>query len=506
MPIPLFNSIASWFLKKRIHQIQLFMKYPNEVQQELLHNLLNRSSKTEIGLKYDFATIKNYEDFKNRLPIVNYEQIFDQIERCRKGEQNIFWSEPIKWFAKSSGTTNAKSKFIPVSFEALEDCHYKAGKDMLSLYFNNNENAQMFTGKCLRLGGSRELYKNTDSYFGDLSAIIIDNLPFWAELSSTPSQKVSLMSEWESKMKAIIEESINENVTSLAGVPSWMLVLLKNVLKETNKESIFDIWPSVEVYFHGGVSFRPYKSQFNKLFNGSSPNYYEIYNASEGFFAIQDMNNSEHLLLMLDYGIFYEFIPVPLDEKTSEADAIIPLSQVELKKNYAIVITTNAGLWRYKIGDTVKFTSLNPYRIKITGRTKNHINVFGEELMVENADVALTKAAKKMNLEILDYTAGPIFMGNDNRGGHEWIIEFKNPPNDIDRFAYLLDQFLKNENSDYEAKRYKDIAISMPKIKVAKRGLFYNWLKSKNKLGGQHKIPRLSNNRKLLDELKKIKN
>jgi len=304
-------------------------------------------------------------------------------------------------------------------------------------------------------------------------------------------------------MKAIIEESINENVTSLAGVPSWMLVLLKNVLKETNKESIFDIWPSVEVYFHGGVSFRPYKSQFNKLFNGSSPNYYEIYNASEGFFAIQDMNNSEHLLLMLDYGIFYEFIPVPLDEKTSEADAIIPLSQVELKKNYAIVITTNAGLWRYKIGDTVKFTSLNPYRIKITGRTKNHINVFGEELMVENADVALTKAAKKMNLEILDYTAGPIFMGNDNRGGHEWIIEFKNPPNDIDRFAYLLDQFLKNENSDYEAKRYKDIAISMPKIKVAKRGLFYNWLKSKNKLGGQHKIPRLSNNRKLLDELKK---
>ena len=505
MPIPLFNSIASWFLKKRIHQIQLFMKYPNEVQQELLHNLLNVSSKTEIGIKYDFKTIKNYQDFKNRLPVSTYEDIFDQIERCRNGEQNIFWPEPIKWFAKSSGTTNAKSKFIPVSSEALEDCHYKAGKDMLSLYFNNNENAQMFTGKCLRLGGSRELYRNTNSYFGDLSAIIIDNLPFWAELSSTPSQKVSLMSEWESKMKAIIDESINENVTSLAGVPSWMLVLLQNVLKETKKETIFDIWPSIEVYFHGGVSFRPYKSQFKKLFNNSNPNYYEIYNASEGFFAIQDRNNSEDLLLMLDYGIFYEFIPVPLNEKTNEIDAIIPLSQVKLKKNYAIVITTNAGLWRYKIGDTVKFTSLNPYRIKITGRTKNYINAFGEELMIENADVAITKAAKKMNVEILDYTAGPIFMKGNKKGRHEWIIEFKKPPNDIDRFAYLLDQFLKNENSDYEAKRYKDFAISMPKVKVAKKDLFYNWLKSKNKLGGQHKVPRLSNDRLFLDELEDIK-
>ena len=505
MPIPLFNSIASWFLKKRIHQIQLFMKYPNEVQQELLHNLLNVSSKTEIGIKYDFKTIKNYQDFKNRLPVSTYEDIFDQIERCRNGEQNIFWPEPIKWFAKSSGTTNAKSKFIPVSSEALEDCHYKAGKDMLSLYFNNNENAQMFTGKCLRLGGSRELYRNTNSYFGDLSAIIIDNLPFWAELSSTPSQKVSLMSEWESKMKAIIDESINENVTSLAGVPSWMLVLLQNVLRETKKETIFDIWPSIEVYFHGGVSFRPYKSQFKKLFNNSNPNYYEIYNASEGFFAIQDRNNSEDLLLMLDYGIFYEFIPVPLNEKTNEIDAIIPLSQVKLKKNYAIVITTNAGLWRYKIGDTVKFTSLNPYRIKITGRTKNYINAFGEELMIENADVAITKAAKKMNVEILDYTAGPIFMKGNKKGRHEWIIEFKKPPNDIDRFAYLLDQFLKNENSDYEAKRYKDFAISMPKVKVAKKDLFYNWLKSKNKLGGQHKVPRLSNDRLFLDELEDIK-
>ena len=504
MPIPLFNSIASWFLKKRIHQIQLFIKYPNEVQQELLHDLLGMSSKTETGMKYDFKSIKNYEDFKNRLPIVHYEDVFDQIERCRKGEQNIFWSSPIKWFAKSSGTTNAKSKFVPVSAEALEDCHYKAGKDMLSLYFNNNENAQMFTGKCLRLGGSRELYKNTDSYFGDLSAIIIDNLPFWAELSSTPSHKVSLMSEWESKMRAIIEESIGENVTSLAGVPSWMLVLLQNVLKEANKKNILEIWPSIEVYFHGGVSFRPYKSQFKKLFDGNSPKFYEIYNASEGFFAIQDTNNSDHLLLMLDYGIFYEFIPLPLDQKRSEIESIIPLSQVELKKNYAMVITTNAGLWRYKIGDTVKFTSLNPYRIKITGRTKNYINAFGEELMIENAEVALTKAAEKMNLEILDYTAGPIFMENQNKGAHEWIIEFKIPPDDLDRFADLLDQFLKNENSDYEAKRYKNIAVSIPIINIAKSGLFYKWLKSKNKLGGQHKIPRLSNDRKLLDELKKI--
>ena len=480
--------------------MELFMKYPNEVQQELLHGLLNKASRTEVGKINDFESIKNYTDFKNRLPIVEYEDIVIEIERCRKGAQNIFWPTPIKWFAKSSGTTNAKSKYIPISNESLEDCHYKAGKDMLSIYYNNNEDSQILAGKCLRLGGSSELYQNTDTYFGDLSAIIIDNMPFWAELGSTPSQKVSLMSEWESKMEAIINETLDEKVTSLAGVPSWMLVLLQNVLKKTKKTTITEVWPMVEVYFHGGVSFLPYREQFEKLFKGSNLNFFEIYNASEGFFGMQDQNESKELLLMLDYGIFYEFIPMDQIDQ-DQTEVIIPLSEVALHKNYAMVITTNAGLWRYKIGDTVKFTSLSPYRIQVTGRTKSHINVFGEELMIENAEIALSKAAKAMNLHIVDYTAGPIFMGKNKKGGHQWLIEFKTPPKDKSRFTELLDQFLKDENSDYEAKRYKNMTLALPLVEIAKKNLFYDWMSQKNKLGGQHKVPRLSNTRNLLEEL-----
>ena len=427
------------------------------------------------------------------------------INRSRKGEQNIFWPSQIKWFAKSSGTTNSKSKFIPVSNESLEDCHYKAGKDMLSIYFNNNEDSQLLSGKSLRLGGSRELYNDNNTYFGDLSAIIIDNLPFWAELSSTPSHKVSLMSEWESKMKAIIKESISENVTSLAGVPSWMLVLLNNLIKKTNKNNILEIWPNLEVYFHGGINFNPYKSEYQKLFPDKNFKYYEIYNASEGFFGIQDQNNSDELLLMLDYGIFYEFIPLNSKNEYDEEN-IVSLEEIELYINYAIVISTNAGLWRYKIGDTIEFTCKNPYRIKVTGRIKHHINAFGEELIIDNAENALSKVLNKTNSEIVDYTAAPIFMKNKNEGAHEWMIEFKKNPKNIEEFTFLLDKELKKQNSDYEAKRYKNLTLNFPKINIAKKGLFYNWLKKNNKLGGQHKIPRLSNERTFIEELKKMNN
>ena len=495
MPIPLFNSVASWFLKKRINQIELFKKFPNEVQQEVLRKLLVYNIDTEIGKKYDFKSIKNYKDFNNRIASSSYEDISKTIERVRKGEQNIFWSTPIKWFAKSSGTTNSKSKFIPISYESLDDCHYKAGKDMLSLYFNNNEDSQLLAGKCLRLGGSREIYEDNMSYYGDLSAIMIDNLPFWAELSSTPSQKTSLIPEWEEKVKAIIKESLNQKVTSFAGVPSWMMVLLNSVLKETKKDNILEVWENSEVYFHGGVNFEPYKSVYNKLFPSKKFKYYEIYNASEGFFAIQDQNNSSELLLMLDYGIFYEFIPI------HNTDKIIPLSEVELNINYAIVITTNSGLWRYKIGDTVKFTSLNPYRIKVTGRTKHFINAFGEELIIENAENALAKTAEKNNCKVREYTAAPIYMSSDKTGTHEWLIEFSENPKDLEKFIKTLDENLKNMNSDYEAKRHKDSTMKMPKVIIARPNLFYDWLSSKNKLGGQNKIPRLSNSREFLDEL-----
>lgn len=502
MPIPIVNSIASWFLKKRFHQIDLFLKYPNEVQNELLFSLLKFSKDTEYGKKYDFASIKTYKEFSERLPIINYETLQPLIERSRQGEQNIFWPRPIKWFAKSSGTTNAKSKFIPVSNESLEDCHYAASKDLLCMYLNNNEDAQLFTGKSLRLGGSKELYKENGTVFGDLSAILIDNMPFWAEFSSTPSSKVSLMSEWETKMTAIVEETINENVTSLAGVPSWMLVLLNNVLDKTGKDSLFDVWPNLEVYFHGGVSFNPYIEQYRAILPSKKFKYYEIYNASEGFFAIQDQNYTGDLLLMLDYGIFYEFIP--MDSYGTSEQEVIPLSDVKLNTNYALLITTNAGLWRYRIGDTIRFVSLKPHRIKVSGRTKHHINAFGEELIIENAEDALKKVCKRTNAEIVDYTAAPIFMKGKEKGAHEWIIEFKTPPENMSYFEELFDNALKALNSDYEAKRYNNMTLNKPVIHSARTNLFYDWLKEKNKLGGQHKVPRLSNDRVFINELLNI--
>ena len=500
MPIPLFNSIASWFLKQRIHQIELFLKYPNEVQNELLFNLIRISETTLFGKKYDFSSIKSYETFSERVPVSTYEDLEPMIERIRQGEQRILWDTPIKWFAKSSGTTNAKSKFIPVSAEALEDCHYKGSKDLLCLYLNNNENSEMFLGKSLRLGGSSQIYEKNNSFFGDLSAILIENMPIWAEFSSTPNNKISLMSDWETKIPAIINEVINENVTSFAGVPSWMLVLLNKVLEETGKTNLMEVWPNLEVYFHGGVNFDPYRDQYQKVLPQNNFKYYEIYNASEGFFAIQDLNYSSDLLLMLDYGIFYEFIPMDTFGTTNQK--VIRLADVQLFKNYAVVITTNAGLWRYLIGDTVRFTSLNPYRIRVTGRTKHHINVFGEELMVENTDSAIAKTCKMLQCEVKDYTVAPVFMQGKEKGAHEWIIEFKEKPTDIFQFQQLLDENIQAVNSDYEAKRYNNMTLNPLIVNIARENLFYDWLKANDKLGGQNKIPRLSNQRDYLEQLK----
>ncbi len=479
--------------------MELFLKYPHEVQEELLFSLIKSAEATQIGKKYDFSSVKNYTTFSERVPIASYEELEPLIELTRKGEQNVFWHSNIKWFAKSSGTTNAKSKFIPVSAEALENCHYKASKDLLCLFLNNNEDSQLFTGKSLRLGGSKQLYEDNNTFFGDLSAILIDNMPIWAEFSSTPSSKISLMGDWETKLPAIINETVNENVTSLAGVPSWMLVLLQKALETTGKSNLLEVWPNAEVYFHGGVSFEPYKEQYKKLFPKDSFKYYEIYNASEGFFAIQDQNGSDELLLMLDYGIFYEFIP--MDTFGTLNQRVIRLNQVELHKNYALVITTNSGLWRYLIGDTIRFTSLNPYRIKVTGRTKHHINVFGEELMVENTDTALAKTCKTFNCEMVDYTVAPIFMTNNQKGAHEWIVEFKNPPEDIAKFTQALDENIQALNSDYEAKRYNNMTLNPLVLHVARPHLFYDWLKQQDKLGGQHKVPRLSNERTYLERL-----
>tara|TARA_B100000768_G_scaffold47515_1_gene46358 strand:+ start:1361 stop:2812 length:1452 start_codon:yes stop_codon:yes gene_type:complete len=482
-----------------MHQIELFKKYPLEVQNEVLINLLKNAENTEFGKKYNFNSIKDYSSFSNNIPLTDYENFLKYIERSIKGESNIFWSSAIKWYAQSSGTTNSVSKFIPVSKESLEECHYKAGKDVLCLYVNNNKDSNLFSGKSLRLGGSKKLYENNNNYFGDLSAILIDNLPLWAEMLSAPNNEISLMDKWDEKIKAIINSTLNENITSLAGVPSWMLILLNNILEERNETTIKDIWGNLEVYFHGGVNFDPYINQFKSVL-GDGVRFYETYNASEGFFAIQDRNDHNDMLLMLDYGIYFEF--ETLDHKLKSK--IINLSKVKLDTNYAMIISTNAGLWRYKIGDTIKFTSLDPFRIKITGRTKSFINAFGEELIIENAENALNKTLLKHKSRIVEYTVAPSFISKKDSGCHQWLIEFEKKPLNISKFCEDLDKYLQELNSDYKSKRFKNITMKRLEIIVAKEKLFFEWLKFKNKLGGQNKIPRLCNDRMIIEELIKL--
>ena len=498
MPFSFINTVASWMLKKRMHQIELFVKYPIDVQNEELKKLVQQAKNTEFGKKYDFSSIDNYQTFSERVPSFTYEEFFPTIKKTINGQQNIFWSENIKWFAQSSGTTNSKSKFIPVSNSSLDNCHFKGGKDMLCLYLNNNENSNMFLGKSLRLGGSRKIYENNDNYFGDLSAILIDNLPIWAELISTPNNEISLMDKWDEKIDAIIKGTLQEDVRSLAGVPSWMLTLMNKLLKTTGNKYIDDIWKNLEVYFHGGVSFKPYRNEFNNIISNKDFKYYEVYNASEGFFGIQDTNDGRDLLLMLDYGVFYEFIEVSEMEKSEK---IIDLSQVQTGVNYAMLITTNSGLWRYKIGDTIQFTSLNPFRIIISGRTKHFINAFGEEVIIDNVEKALEKVITKHQCKIVDYTVAPRFMRSGKKGNHDWIIEFSKEPKSIDNFMSDLDLSIQQNNTDYKAKRFKNITLDKPILHMARENLFYDWLKSKNKVGGQNKIPRLSNDRSFFEEL-----
>lgn len=493
------NSIASWLIKKRMHDIELFLKYPHEVQKDVLKKLIKQGSNTNWGKLYGYNQIEGINDYKNNVPLQDYETLKPFIERQRKGEQNLLWYSDIKWFAKSSGTTSDKSKFIPVSQDSLEECHFKGGKDMLAIYCNNNLETNLFSGKSLSLSGSRQLDNlENDIYSGDVSAIILYNLPLLAEFARTPSVETALMQGWESKIEKIAKETINEDVTSIAGVPSWMIVLLEYILKKTKTNNILEVWPNLEVYFHGGISINPYKKKFNKIIPNSKFSFLETYNASEGFFGIQDNQNDSSMLLMLDYGIYYEFLP--LDSATNNT---IQLEDVKVGDVYSLVITTNSGLWRYQIGDTIAFTSVNPYRFIIVGRTKSFINAFGEELMVHNTDKALEIISKEFNINIIDYTVGPIFYENGT-GAHEWLIEFENEPHDLSYFISRLDSTIKGLNSDYEAKRSSNLLLLLPVVKILPRGTFYQWLKVKNKLGGQFKVPRLNNTRVLIDEIYNI--
>lgn len=496
-----FNSIFAWIIKKRMHQIDLFRKYPLDVQEELFGKMIQQGAFTEFGQKYRFDQMRSYNDFKAQVPLHEYDDIKPWIDRLMKGEQNLLWPTETKWFAKSSGTTSDRSKLIPVTKESLEDCHYKGGKDLLAIYYDCYPNRKLYNGRHLIVGGSAQVnHLSEDSYFGDLSAIIVKNLPWWAEIRRTPSKEIALMSEWESKIEKMAQSTIHDDVYILAGVPSWTMVLANRVLEITGKKNLKEVWPNLELFMHGGVNFEPYREQFQKLITDPEMHYVETYNASEGFFGIQDQKDSNDLLLMLDYGIYYEFIP--MDQfKGKDSEKIINLQDVELGVNYALVISTNGGLWRYILGDTIRFTSVNPFRFKITGRTKSYINTFGEELIVDNTDNAIAWACNKTGAQIRDYTACPIFMRDLDSGGHEWLIEFVNSPDDLERFSYLLDEKLRELNSDYDAKRYNNMILSSPVIRVAEKGTFDNWLKSIGKLGGQNKIPRLANDRLIMEQI-----
>ena len=497
------NTFVAWLFKSRLGQIENFKQNPITIQDSIFGQLIEAGKKTEFGKEFEFSNIKTYEDFARQVPVNDYEGLKTYIDKTMKGTQNVIWNTDIQWFSKSSGTTSSRSKYIPVTTESLEECHFKGGKDMISLFLSNNPDSKVFLGKSLTIGGTLEtnpLNPEGTARAGDISAVIMQNLPIWAQFIRTPSLETALMGEWEAKIEKMANETMNENVTSIAGVPTWTIVLIQKILELKKAENILEVWPNLEVFFHGAVAFGPYRKLFKGLIPSEKMQYMETYNASEGFFGLQDQKDSDELLLLLDYGIFYEFIP--MEELDAVNPQVISLADVKVGKNYALVISTNAGLWRYKIGDTVKFTSTYPFRFHISGRTRHFINAFGEEVIVENAEKAIELACEATGATIANFTAAPVYFDSSgSKGAHEWVIEFLTAPKDLNQFRDLLDESLRKINSDYDAKRYKDLALNTPIIHQAPEGLFQSWLGKRGKLGGQHKVPRLSNNREYLDEI-----
>jgi len=496
----LTSIVGRLFLPRQKKIEQSHVHEAEQTQERVLSHLVSRARQTEYGRKHAFSAVKGYEDFVRNVPVNTYEELKNDIDRMRHGEADVLWPGKVKWYAQSSGTTNDKSKFIPVSAEGLQRIHYQGGKDVVSLYLRNNPKSRMFDGRGLILGGSHSPnYNVSDSLVGDLSAILIENINPLANLIRVPKKQTALLSDFEVKRDRIARECLNKNVTNLSGVPSWMLSVLVRVMELSGKQHLEEVWPNLEVFFHGGIAFTPYRPQYEQLITSPRMHYMETYNASEGFFGIQSDPADSSMLLMLDYDVFYEFIP--MDHLEEPEGHIVPLSGVELNKNYAMVISTSCGLWRYMIGDTVMFTSKNPYKFIITGRTKYFINAFGEELIMDNAEKGLAYACQQTGAKVLDYTAAPVFMDANAKCRHQWLIEFAKAPEDLQAFARLLDSRLQTLNSDYEAKRFHDITLQPLEVVVARPGLFNDWLKSKGKLGGQHKIPRLSNSRKHIEEL-----
>ncbi len=493
------SKTISRLARLRLWRIENWTNHPVAAQREVLQHLITSAQYTEIGKKYGFSKIFTLKEFKAKVPIVSYEDIQPYIQRMMNAEENILWNEPISWFAKSSGTSSDKSKFIPISSQSLQDNHFQANKDVLTNYYKNFPGSNLLTGKGLVVGGSHQINKmNDDIQYGDLSAVLMQNSPFWGQWLRTPELSIALLDEWEDKLEKLALATAEENVTSLAGVPTWTLLLLKRILEIKNKETIAEVWPNLELYINGGVSFIPYRRHFEKII-GKKINYLEVYNASEGFFAAQEKPDDDGMLLFTEHGVFYEFMPSA--EFGKDKPDTVGLKDVQLHKNYALVISTTGGLWRYVIGDTIQFTSINPYKIKVSGRIKHYINAFGEELIVDNSDYAIAEAAKKTNAIVSDYTAAPVYFSDAENGAHEWLIEFEKEPDSLPQFTKELDKALQNVNSDYEAKRQKNIALRLPVVKALPKGSFNKWLHSKGKMGGQHKVPRLSNERKFVEEI-----
>lgn len=496
----LISPALKGYMMLRNSAIDNFMLNPIDTQKQVFNHIVGSAQFTEYGKKYGFEHINSISEFKKQVPINDYDSLKPYIERILQGEQNLLWPSQISWFAKSSGTTSDKSKFIPISKESLDDNHFKAGKDVFALYFRQFPQSTFMSGKCLVIGGSHQINQlSADSFYGDLSAVMLQNLPLYGQMVRTPDLSIALMAEWEEKIEKIARTTINEDVTYIAGVPTWTIVLIKRILEITGAENLLEVWPNLEVYVHGGVSFKPYRRQFEEYIPSEQMHYVETYNASEGFFAAQDDIDRDDMLLFLNHGIYYEFMP--LEEYGKEHPETLSLREVELNKNYALVLNTNGGLWRYIVGDTIQFTSLNPYRIKVTGRLKHFINAFGEEVIVDNTDNAIAEACKQTGAVVNDYTAAPVYMTGESNGAHEWIIEFEHLPCPLEVFTEKMDKALQAINSDYEAKRHKDIALRMPIVHRMPLGGFNKWLKDKGKLGGQHKVPRLSNERKYLEEI-----
>ncbi len=500
-----FTKFYRLLYSQRQKSIEKYYKNAWEIQERVFNHLIEKGIYTQYGQKYSYNKIKKIEEFQRQVPLVHYEDLYTWIKKIRQEEKDVLWPGKVRWLARSSGTTNDKSKFIPITNDSLYKCHYRGAADVLVTYLKENPQSKLFSGKTFTLGGSHQI----DSFggnvrCGDLSAILLQNIPTWADFFRTPSRDIVLIADWEEKIEKMLPLVAKAKVTAFAGVPSWNMVFIQKLLQYTQKTNLLEVWPHLELFMHGGVNFEPYRKHYQNIIPSQNMHYLETYNASEGFFAIQESFNDPGLLLMLDYGIFYEFIN--LDDYLNGIFNAIPLAEVQPNINYALVISTNGGLWRYIIGDTVMFTSVNPYKIIITGRTKHYLNVFGEELMVHNTDKAIAEVSAKTNSIVYEYTVAPVFMNENSKGCHEWLIEFEVPPNNVEEFCSLLDNYLKKLNSDYEAKRYKDTTLTKPLIRILPQGTFHKWFVKNKKVGGQNKLPRLSNNRRYVDEIIKMLN